>query len=60
MFSEQKWENTGRWEAILEEWLTKYQNYEEQVRMLFTPGSEPVGTGKVELPAGMVVLYLKN
>ena len=54
VFSQQKWENTGRWEQILQEGAVRHENYEEQVRMLYTPDTEPAGNIETELPAGMV------
>ena len=50
VFSEQKWENTGKWEELVGKGSTKHKKYEGRVRMLYTP----VLTTKVDLPSGMV------
>ena len=42
VFTEEKWQDTGRWEEILKEGIQENNGFSEQVKILFTPGSEPI------------------
>ena len=54
LFSEEKWENTGRWEEVIAEGSKDFGGFSEQVRLLYTPGTKPTNLPEPSLPSGLV------
>ena len=52
IFSEEKWEKTGRWEEVIEEGKKGYDGFNDQVRLLYTPGTKPINLPEPDLPTG--------
>ena len=54
VFSEEKWGNTGCWEEVISEGSKEYGGFNEQVRLLCTPGTKPINLPEPGLASGLM------